>query len=191
MTAIELKEAALYFLRFERGLTHICTEFGQYSADVAGASDTRFVEIETKISLSDLRNDFKKRKHQIYLLSDMVHGHRESDFPNYFYFMVPKELTDEAIKLCEEKNKSYGVITYAAESEYWVNRFKVSRRGKKIHTRKPSEKVLSRMASRMANEIVTAHMLKHRVYEMRTHLVSELKNRFDNPCKDEIFEEEV
>lgn len=192
MTAIELKEAALYFLRFERKMTHICTEFGQYNADVVGSTASRLIEIETKVNLGDLRNDFKNKiyKHKTYTTADLEY--QKQDLPNYFYFMVPPELADEASLLCEANNKNYGVISYAGNNcEYWNQRWKVVRRGKRIHSDKPSEKVLSRMAARMANEIVTAHMLKHRVHELKATMVSELRSRFDNPTKEEIFEEDT
>lgn len=191
MTAIELKEAALYFLRFERKLTHIATEFGQYSADVVGASSTRLVELETKVTLSDLKNDFNKRhKHESYANPNRYDYIRE-DLPNYFYFMVPNDLGEEANNLCGLKNVNYGVITYGGHLGTWDQRWKVIRKAKKLHTQAPSEKVLTRLASRMANEIVSAHMLKHRVNEMRTAMVKELKNRFESPSEADIFEEEA
>ena len=194
MTAIELKEAALYFLRFERSMTHIATEFGQYSADVVGATSDRLIELETKISLGDLRNDFKKDKHRRYLKAsdDCDFDYNHQDMPNYFYFMVPPALADEAVRLCEEHNKYYGVVIYSGDQEHhWINRWKVVRRGKRMHTRKPNEKCLSRIAARMATEIVVAHSLKYRVAEMRTIMVDELRNRFDNPSQPELFEDEA
>lgn len=189
MTSIELKEAALYFLRFERAMTHIATEFGQYSADVFGADQARSIEIETKVSIYDLRADFKKRKHETYK-NDMLHEYQKSDLPNYFYFMVPPHLSEDAINICNDKNTNYGVIVYSGESDNsWSQRWKVVKRGKRMHKHTPNVKTLDRLASRMANEIITAHMLKHRVSEMRSVLIDELRNRFDNPSSDKLFDE--
>ena len=72
--------------------------------DVCGYNDKEVVEVEIKISKSDLRADKKKRKHKFY--KDYPQGLS----PNKFYYAVPTFLVDDAIKLCEEINNDYGVI---------------------------------------------------------------------------------
>ena len=71
---------------------------------------TRSVEIETKISISDLKNEFSKRtkkaKHSFYESSRAA-----DNKPNYFYFAMPEALLDKArLVIDEHANPDYGIL---------------------------------------------------------------------------------
>jgi len=168
-----MKEAALYWLRYEKQMTHICTEFGRWSADVAGACKTRMVEIEVKTHHSDLRRDHKKYKHRSY-----DGDHPQEDVPNYFFFLVPPFLEQQAIEVAAAINPKYGVLIYDPLLDSWQSRHRVAKRSARLHPRPPSERIFERMAARMSTEIVAAHALKWRLHEMSTRMSDELKNRF-------------
>jgi len=81
-----------------------CTEFrfnmGGHLKDVLAVKKDELIEFEIKISKADLLNDFKKKKHN------------KTPTVNKFYYVVTENLVNEAIKLTEKLNKSYGVICW-------------------------------------------------------------------------------
>lgn len=191
MNSVSLKEVALWWLKFEKQMTHICTEFGTYSADAYGACKTRTIEIETKIDKYDLMHDFDKRKHRIYA------SHKSEDayflgrhIPNYFFFLVPQKLAEQASLLCDEKGPKYGVLVYDPLEEYWQRKFTVVRRSRRIHSVPPHEEVFNRMAARMSNEIIAAHMWKSMITSSRDWVADTLEERLKNKTTDKSEEDE-
>lgn len=111
MDSAEIKVKVLHYFRFIKRFLLISTEAGYYESDILVSNNTPFrnkkhnqevIEVEVKVSRTDLRNDFKKKKHKVYASNSVVLT------PNRFYFAVPKELVEYAIELC--KNLPYGVI---------------------------------------------------------------------------------
>jgi len=93
---------------------YVATEIGydKYKSDVIcipkNNKDGKLIEIEVKVSKSDLLSEFvnKSSKHDDLLLNS-------KDAPNYFYFAVPEELVDFTKTLLKEKGKkNYGIIQY-------------------------------------------------------------------------------
>jgi hypothetical protein len=73
-------------------------------ADLIVDTGSSIIEIEIKVSKSDLWNgEAKKKKHKF------VDGKRSI---NQYYICVPTELIDEAIKWVEETNPKYGIIEF-------------------------------------------------------------------------------
>jgi len=106
MKSSELKTKVLHYWRFTRsGYNFIATEAGKFKSDVLVSNGKEIIECETKISREDLRNDFKKKKHDIYKNPSKWYA---SWVPNKFYFAVPENLTQYAVELTEES--PYGVI---------------------------------------------------------------------------------
>lgn len=82
-----------------------CTEFrfshyNSHLKDVFAVNHDEMIEFEIKISKSDLLGDVKKKKHQ------------KPPSVNKFYYVVMRELVDDAVSLCEKLNPSYGVICF-------------------------------------------------------------------------------
>lgn len=149
-----LKNEALKWLRFEKRYNVACTELrtGLWIADVFGLGPRlpnpyNAIEIEVKISMADLRNDFKNKaqKHLMYL--DSV-----QNVPNYMYFMVPPELVEQAQAFLATKNPKYGIITSPVYGG--VQSVKIP---KKLHSSPPSDKLFTNCVRRMGNELVTLY----------------------------------
>jgi len=82
-----------------------CTEFrfSQFNShlkDVFAVKLDELIEFEVKISKSDLLGDSKKKKHN------------KPPTVNKFYYVVPIELLEDAVSLCDKLNPSYGVICF-------------------------------------------------------------------------------
>ena len=121
MNAHEIKTKTLHYWRFTRsGYNYIATEAGKFKADILVSNEKEIIECETKISKSDLKNDFKKKKHGVYKKPSSWYT---KWIPNRFYFAVPKELVDLAKELV--KDTPYGVIE--------VSDKKISKRKKEVY----------------------------------------------------------
>ena len=100
MTSLEVKTAVASYLRYQRQCLLVSFERGpddyalEYPDVLAVTDDMRLLEVEVKISVSDFRNDSKKRKWHPSLL-DRVAGRT-------FFYAVPRELID-AVKPCLRK----------------------------------------------------------------------------------------
>lgn len=106
MKATELKTKLLHYWRFTRdNYNYIATEVGKFKSDVLVSDEKEIIECETKITRVDLRNDFAKKKHQIYKNPTPWYA---KWLPNKFYFAVPEDLVAYAVELVEGTN--YGVI---------------------------------------------------------------------------------
>jgi hypothetical protein len=145
----KLKYRALYWLRVEQRCPFIATEVGPFAADVLGINEKKIVEVEVKVSLADLKADFRKQKHLGYR-PEAVYKWDQQWIPNQFYFAVPAELVEKAKFECEERGfGAYGVIS--------LDGFTVIKRAKKLHDREPTSQVKFRTALRMGSELLRFH----------------------------------
>lgn len=147
-----IKACLSSYFRFRRRTSCIATEVGRFNADFIAVGKSGFLEIEIKVSKSDLNNDFKKKKHQIY-----QSGKDNYWTPQQFYFAVPEELVDYALSKCADK--PYGVMQILKSDNNnirsWMDRVKVVKRAKRIHNNpihpKVKNMIYARLASEMAN----------------------------------------
>lgn len=129
----------------------------------------RFIEVEVKVSKSDLLADFKKGKHEVYL--DYWKNSKEAGLtkwiPQEFYFAVPAALLGYARNVVE--GLPYGVMEYTHSDPRafgrihpWGDRMHVAVQASRLHRFPPSEKVLNDVVKRMSSELCTAYqdMLK-------------------------------
>ncbi len=108
VTSFEIKLALLQYYRLKR--QWICVdEFSQ--ADIIADTGKEIIEVEVKISASDLCREKKKDKHQFYLRGRQWDGCH----PNKFLFCVPKSLAATAEKVIEELNPAYGLIYFDSD----------------------------------------------------------------------------
>lgn len=146
----KMKLQALWWLRCKKRCAFICTEGGGYSSDAIGVNEKDMIEVEVKITKEDLRHDFTKPKHRHYYAIDTVDQTSENRWvPNFFYFMVPKELVHFAVELVNEKKAPYGVIN--SDGMFVVHR------AKRIHKRPPGSEVKFILALRMGSELIRMH----------------------------------
>lgn len=113
-----MKGCLLSNLRFAKQFDLLATEAGAYNSDVIGIRKNCLYEYEIKTSEQDLKNDFNKRKHKVYL--NEVTGRRNDWKPHFFYFAVPEYLKDFAIT--KTLGKPYGVIIVADPNPKWITR---------------------------------------------------------------------
>lgn len=106
ITAFDLKLALLEYFRFKR--QWICVDEFR-GADVVVDTGKDVIEVEVKVSKSDLVNGERRKqwKHQSY---KRINYNRNC--PNKFYFCVPQTLIDSAQKVCEKLNPKYGIIAF-------------------------------------------------------------------------------
>ena len=105
LTAFDLKLALLQRFRFRYGWI-CCTEF--QGADVIADTGTEIIEVETKITASDLYAGERRKglKHE-----RLAQG-RGYRVPNKFFFCVSERLTERAVKWAGELNPAYGVFEF-------------------------------------------------------------------------------
>ena len=110
-TSFDLKLALLQYFRFKR--QWVCVYEFQ-GADIIVDTGKEIIEVETKITKSDLINGERRkaRKHQLY-----KHGHSyQFCHPNKFMFCVPETMVDIALGWAKEINEKYGVIGFDTET---------------------------------------------------------------------------
>ena len=145
VTSAILKNVLLSYYRYERGYSHVVTEF--FDADVVVSNQKIAIECEVKISWKDYRADWSKKKH--------TDNYRSMFKPNMFYFAAPEELALRIKDDLKQKSSKYGVIAITKEGTV-----KVLKRASKLHTTKVAHKILERMVARLTSEMIT---LRHKI----------------------------
>ena len=111
-----IKMCLLCYFKYKRGMicaTEVSSGGDSISDVTAMIRDKKLsYEIEVKISIDDLRQEFKKYKHEvIYKCINNEWNHNFKSiypcFSNYFYFCVPENILDNAIEIIKEKNIPY------------------------------------------------------------------------------------
>jgi hypothetical protein len=154
MNAKKLKGLLLAYIRFGRAGIYCATECGYYSADVLTIIGKNLVEIETKISMSDLKADLKKRKHKDYIRKNL----EDICIPNFFYFAVPYKLKDKALKFIEENNLPYGLITTKEELNGRIHeQVHIVKKSMRLRNNEISDRIKHIIAARMSSELATLY----------------------------------
>lgn len=164
--ALALKVEALCWLRFTKHLPYVCTEVGPWSADVVGMNSKFSVEVEVKTSKADLRREFstKKAKHYLYANADGEAG--LSTPPNYFYFLVPKDLQEYACETVAQLAPKAGVAVYDPDGlglHRDGDKTFVARAPTRLHAKPPGDEFKRTMLKRMGSELC-ARYVTHRKY---------------------------
>lgn len=107
----EIKLATLAYWRFTR--QHIMGAIECNSADVLTVTKALMVtETEVKINIADLQREIKTK---LYKHRQMMIGEERKflcPIANYFYFIVPEELGEKALVVCQERYPYAGLLTY-------------------------------------------------------------------------------
>jgi hypothetical protein len=163
----EIKGNLLAYYRFVKNYKYIATEAGWwYPVDVIAFNGRSLIEIEVKISKSDLKKELKgnkTKKHAAYRCpSDGRYGNLR--VPNKFYICVPSKLMGDALEIAEELNYMYGVITFTPNVDLSLRKMKhrasdnlrVVKEAQNLVLRRNEEekqKIQDKIASRMSSEI--------------------------------------
>lgn len=150
MTATRLKAQALAWLRYGKRLPIVCTEVGNWYADVLGLGRTSSVEVETKISKSDLRAEFKNKKGKHFIYQNSPEG--GSFVPNYFYVLVPESLQEAALEIVGEGNPLAGVAAVTETGEV-----RILKAATKLHSKPPGPRITRAALLRMSSELTGLH----------------------------------
>jgi hypothetical protein len=177
----DLKLAALHWLRFQKQLNYVATECGHWSADVIGCDDRDLVEIEVKVSLSDLRAEFRNKveKHEYYpdplakieainKTATASWGKKSTNlekcwYPTHMYFLVTKELAQDALEIVNAVCPKYGIMyfyNHRGDSSVNSHHIHVLKSARMLRKKGVAEAVRDKVASRMASELIN---LKDRI----------------------------
>lgn len=157
MDASDIKVLLLHYWRYNRGYKYIATECGKFWSDVMVSNEKEIIECEVKISISDLKNDFLKKKHEIYKNPS---NYYKQWIPNKFYFAVPDGLQEKTDQLILKSNyTNYGIIVVSnTKSLLDSEKCHVYRKVSKLHNRF-NKKLLKQLVNRMSSEIVRTRTL--------------------------------
>lgn len=166
----DLKTIALCWLRFERQFNLVCTEDPFRNADAIGTDTSqqcrKMIEIETKISIADLRADGNKLKkhermgklHRKEPITDL--WQKETDhtmFPSQFYFLVPRELKEKALEVINESFPHAGLMIAnmieSSDGRYRDGTITVIKRAPVLHKLLIAKEIKNYFANRLASEI--------------------------------------
>ena len=153
ITSKFIKKSLFYYYRFIKGNIYLATECINYS-DFVIVNSKSFTEIEIKIDKSDLKKDSLKPKHKVY---ETGKDSRKYTTPNYFYFCVPKELKEEALKVSEKLNNKYGVIVCYNDKNMGEN-LKIVKKAYKLHKNIPTQSLFIEIVKRMSSEIANLYL---------------------------------
>lgn len=161
-----LKTAILAYYRFKKGA--VCAD-EVFDADVLIDTGKEIIEVECKISKSDLKADAKKEKHKQWKGETPFRKHQR---PNKFYICVPTELVEAAKKFVEEVNPNYGIIELS-NTKYdhwyrytrgWDNMLYFVKKAKNLHKEYISyqECIALRLCSKIINSNIEGLQEYHR-----------------------------
>ena len=114
MTSNFIKMCLLNYFRFKRGMlcaTEVTTREGLSDVTAVTLDKRLSYEVEVKISISDLKADFKKHKHRIIKKGAKDFKSYYYYFSNYFYFCVPEGILEKTMNIVNQQNVPYyGII---------------------------------------------------------------------------------
>lgn len=153
LPARKAKAKIFYWLRLDQRCAFIATECGGWSADVLGVNEKKLIEVEIKVSKSDLLGDHRKHKHAYYNKKMSAYGFSEYEhrwYPTHFYYAVPEKL----VETCREFLEKNGFVNYGIID---VDAMKVIKRAGWLHKNEPSNHVKYSIGLRMCSELLRFH----------------------------------
>ena len=165
MTSKTIKAVILAYYRYKRGY-FVATEtnVSHGIADVVAVSKdlSISVEIEVKVSKSDLKNEWGNKGTKHSRLQDTAN--RYQLVPNYFYFAMPASLYNDALQESIDLNghSSYGVMIVT--DSYQIEIVKQAKRLNKSKNDKFAHNLFLRATSELVNSYVQSHTPHKRLY---------------------------
>lgn len=165
MTSKTVKAVVLAYYRYKRGyFVSTETHVSHGIADVLAVSkDLKIsVEIEVKVSKSDLKNEWINKSTKHSRLQDDTN--RYGLIPNYFYFAMPSALYSEALQDSIDLNghTSYGIII--VNDNHQVEIVKQAKRLNKSTNKQLAHNLFLRATSELVNSYVLNHTPHKRLY---------------------------
>jgi hypothetical protein len=162
----QIHAEALCWLRFGKKLPIVATEVGSWNADVLGMNDKISVEVEVKVSISDLQAEFrnKQQKHWVY-------AHGGNGAPSYIYFCMPEELIEKAKPILEEKAPYAGLLAYTGDNLLAGRNLVSIKRPKQLREVPPTARERERAIMRMSSQLCGLNLQQ---VEFQNRVVSKL-----------------
>ena len=154
ITSRHIKLALLEYFRYRRQFivsTEVFTAGG--IGDIVAHNDKTYIEVEIKISKSDLYNELRNKKHKHnFCFKEYDNGHYR--VPNKFYFCVPIDLVDKAKSLIKKLNPKYGLMVYLGDSYHSISAISVIKPAGYIHKNSVPEIVKYKILKRLSSEVI-------------------------------------
>ena len=164
------------YMRFKKSMHTIATEvsYNYCISDVLGERKGKIHEYEVKISIQDMKRDFYKligiqnrrvkkadlSKYKGYLKHEVYNSKKPGCFvPHYFYFVVPPELEEAALKVCK-KCKKYGVLVWDPSAIKLEYKFRSAKRPSALNKEVLNKRVVSKIIKRASSELINLRMKK-------------------------------
>jgi len=145
------------WLRYGKKMPIVCTEAGadEWPADVLAMNKSTCIEVEVKISRSDIFNDFTKKEAKHYAYKNATDRASSTSWvPNFFYFLVPEELAKEAVEIISQKQPKAGIIAFSYDFGFRNGqRIRLVKPATELHNLKPSAKLRAKALLRMGSEL--------------------------------------
>ncbi len=163
ITSQLIKTGLLCYYRFKCGAEGVATEVstGIGIADIVAINrDHEVIEVEVKVSKSDLKSEATKKEVKHILLSNIKEVYGSGSFvnarPHRFYYCVPPEMEDSTIQFVNEFNPNYGVMVFNPTSipEESITIVKSSR---KLHSNDVYEVYRTHILKRNSNELASKY----------------------------------
>ena len=164
----QIKAALLAYYRFKRQAV-VCAEWNYRDITVFFPKKKQLIEVEVKISISDLRADFKKsqrldlialetgKTERPQVIRDGVHYNImpiRNPCINALYYAVPSDIVERTIEILAEKMPFAGIIEIQ-EKKYGLEPVTRKTAKKLAFTRKDvdHQQILLSMAKRMSSDL--------------------------------------
>ena len=151
------------YFRFKRGFSLVCSEFD--GMDLAVIGNETYIEVEIKISKSDLLRDKKKDKHRSYREPRSLHNYWSA--PNKFYYAVPPEMVEYTESFIAELNPKYGIIRVTSTEVF------MAKSAKKLHGDKPNNASKNCAVARLSSENIG---LRQKLWALKRDMKGSIKN---------------
>jgi hypothetical protein len=150
MNSSYIKACLTCWLRFSKQISIFATEVGKYNADLLFVDKGLLTEIEIKTSVSDFKEDFKKKKHIEYKHPANIWA------PANFYFAVTPDIAKRVS--AELAGTKYGLLViYPAMKDGifldWNKRVAIAKKATILHNRQVMPAIKATIVHRLASEV--------------------------------------
>jgi hypothetical protein len=188
VNSVTVKTAALCYWRFAKRYMYIATEVGAYNADLMACNGKDLVEVEVKVSRSDLARDFDKHKHLLYARpaeptgSAAATARSRAWVPNRFYFAVPELLEAYALEKISASNQKYGLLVVGdGRVDQSV---RVSKTAGKLHSEPVQDESLRKIMLRTTSDLAHFYLRQELHSEMLSKMLEASKQVADWEAED-------
>ncbi len=170
----KLKTEGLCWLRYSKKMDIVATEVGHWYADILGFNDKLCIEVEVKVSRSDIRAEFrnKRPKHSYYKSEHISHW-----TPNYFYMLVPASLAEYAVEVLAENNPKYGVLSLPDTEAVGIpgKKLTVVKKAQRLHSKSPDINIRKATELRASSGLCGLYLMFDRITDNITDKLTDIR----------------